>query len=59
MRMSSEAYDDAVFACCGYEESGEEKDNHSYRYCGSCNGSGEGMHDGATCSSCKGSGVEK
>jgi DnaJ-class molecular chaperone len=26
------------------------------RYCGWCNGSGEGMYDGSTCRSCKGMG---
>ena len=28
-------------------------------YCGSCNGSGEGMYDGSVCSSCAGTGVDK
>jgi DnaJ-class molecular chaperone len=27
--------------------------------CGTCNGSGEGMHSDSTCGSCKGSGVER
>jgi len=28
------------------------------QYCGSCSGSGEGMHDGTRCSTCAGSGTE-
>jgi len=53
MRMASEAYDDAVFDCCGYDEQdGNDKDG----YCQFCEGSGEGRHDGSTCSQCNGKG---
>ena len=57
MRMSTGDYDDAVFACCGYEEGKDDQEDKGY--CASCEGSGEGRSDGATCPNCKGSGVAK
>lgn len=32
---------------------------YSDEICGTCNGSGEGMHDGTTCIACCGMGVER
>lgn len=36
----------------------EEKDEEEEEICTSCNGSGEGQHDGTRCSCCKGRGVK-
>lgn len=40
-----------------YVDSGTVIDDDEDALCANCNGSGEGMHDGARCNSCGGSGV--
>ena len=57
MRLSQDDYDNAVFACCGYVDVEEDKEDNSY--CPVCNGSGEGRSDNSTCPSCQGSGTVK
>lgn len=46
------------FADYGHEDEDDDAadPNHEPTICGSCNGSGEGMFDGARCYACKGCG---
>ena len=45
--------DDLECLHCGSLNVEEDKGDS---YCGTCNGTGEGMHDGSICNSCKGFG---
>lgn len=47
--LDCDPHEDICYGC------GEESDD----ICTSCDGTGEGMHDGATCWSCRGSGVKR
>jgi hypothetical protein len=48
-----------IYECCScdYVETVYSDEDSSELLCGTCNGSGEGMHDGTRCMSCRGSGV--
>ncbi len=58
MRLSQDDYDNAVFACCGYVDVEEDKEDNAC-YCPVCAGSGEGRSDNSTCPSCQGLGTVK
>lgn len=42
----------------GDEQPAESNEDEDEPICGSCSGSGEGMHDGSSCRTCGGSGGE-